>query len=530
MNKTTKKVGILLLVIIILPVILLTLNEVSSLSDNEKVLETIYTNQLEAVLFSVNQYSEDVVSSWASRVDELLDKVAGKDDKPGSKMIDSLLEDIPSLVGLFIVDSVNDEQIKIYPDEISFIFTQDIFDSLNTVIQKILADNQKLITRLYTYKRGGYRKIEPISSSINDENSVLIFIEETPDKFNRLTALIINSNEFIQRILSPKIQEIAGDEFVISIFKNDFQFNSNKQPNRQEVQQERELWIFPDYKIGISLIGQSIEDIVQQRAINNFILIFLLTIVLIVGVWFVYRNVRKEIDLAQVKSDFVSNVSHELRTPLALISMFSETLEMNRVKTEEKRQEYYRIISNEANRLGRIVNTILNFSKMEAGQRKFFFEEKDLNEIVEQIFDNYKFHLTNQNFKFTFAPNENLPKIKIDEEAASEAIINLIDNAVKYSNNNKEIVITTGSDYKFVFVEVTDRGIGISSIDQKKIFDKFFRVSTGLVHNAKGTGLGLSLVKSVMDAHIGKVRVNSKLSEGSTFTLLFPVINNNQEL
>ena len=274
MNSTTKKVGILLLVIIILPVILLTLNEVSSLSDNEKVLETIYTNQLEAVLFSVNQYSEDIVSSWASRVDELLDKADGKDDKTGSKMIDSLLEDIPSLVGLFIADSMTDEHIKIYPDEISSIFTRHVFDSLNIVTRKILADNLKLITRLYTYKRGGYRKIEPITSSINNENSLLMFIEETPDKLNRLTVLVINSNEFIQRILSPKIQEIAGDEFVISIFKNDFRFNSNKQTSRPNVQQERQLWIFPDYKIGISLIGRSIEDIVQQRAINNFILIF----------------------------------------------------------------------------------------------------------------------------------------------------------------------------------------------------------------------------------------------------------------
>lgn len=527
MNKTTKKVGILLLVIIILPVILLTLNELNSLSDNEKVLETIYTNQLEAVLFSVNQYSEDIVSSWASRVDELLDKASGKDGITSSIMIDSLLEDIPSLVGIFIADSVKDEQIEIYSDEINFVFTQSVYDSLNSLARKILADNANLITRLYTYKRGGYRKIEPIDSTASDENSFLIFIEETPDKINRLTVLKINSNEFILRILSPKIQETAGDEFVISIFKNDFQFNSNKQQTRQQVQQERELWIFPEYKIGISLIGQSIENIVEQRAINNFILIFLLAVVLLVGVWFVYRNVRREVDLAQVKSDFVSNVSHELRTPLALISMFSETLEMNRVKSEEKRQEYYTIISNEANRLGRIVNTILNFSKMEAGQRKYYFAEKDLNKIVGQIFDTYKFHLTNQKFNFNFTPEESLPKIKIDEEAASEAIINLIDNAVKYSDNIKEITITTGSEFNFVSVEVNDKGIGISSIDQKKIFEKFYRVSTGLVHNAKGTGLGLSLVKSVMDAHNGKVWVKSKLGDGSTFKLLFPVSNKN---
>jgi two-component system phosphate regulon sensor histidine kinase PhoR len=131
--------------------------------------------------------------------------------------------------------------------------------------------------------------------------------------------------------------------------------------------------------------------------------------------------------------------------------------------------------------------------------------------------------LKNKNFQFNFSPDENLPKIKIDEEAVSEAIINLIDNAVKYSDDKKEIIIKTGTDYNFAYVEVSDKGIGISSEDQKKIFDKFFRVSTGLVHNAKGTGLGLTLVKHIMDAHYGKIRLKSKLGEGSTFILLFPI-------
>ncbi len=116
---------------------------------------------------------------------------------------------------------------------------------------------------------------------------------------------------------------------------------------------------FPDYKIGISLIGQTIEELVQQRALTNILLIGLLTLVLILGVWIVYRNIKKEVEIAQIKSDFVSNVSHELRTPLSLISMFSETLEMDRVKTEEKKREYYSIISQEANRLSKIVNSIL---------------------------------------------------------------------------------------------------------------------------------------------------------------------------
>ncbi|UCH65563.1 MAG: HAMP domain-containing histidine kinase, partial [Ignavibacterium sp.] len=290
-----------------------------------------------------------------------------------------------------------------------------------------------------------------------------------------------------------------------------------------KVQQERALWIFPNYKVGISLVGSTIEDLVKDRVVTNIILISLLTLVLIVGVYIVYRNIKREVEIAQIKSDFVSNVSHELRTPLSLISMFAETLEMGRAKTEEKKYEYYSIISREANRLGRIVNTILNFSKMEAGKRKYHIEEKDLNIVIEKIFENYSFHLRNKGFEFIYNPAENLPTVNIDEEAVSEAVINLIDNAVKYSPDKKQIEINTGIDSTYEFVEVADKGIGISHEDQRKIFDKFFRVSSALVHDTKGTGLGLSIVKHVMDAHGGRVVLKSKQGVGSSFQLLFPV-------
>jgi len=524
MNKTVKKIGIILLFIIILPVILLTFNELNTLSDNEKVLEEIYADQLEAVLFSVNQYSEDVVSSWATQIDILLEKLEHTDGYKSKELIDSFFNNYPSLAMIMLADSIKDERlIFIYASETSFVYNE-LKVELNNEYQKILSANEKTIRRLYTYKRGNYRKIETMRSDSLKDTEFLVFLNEAPNR-NELRGIILYPQMFIYRILSPKIQEVGQDEFVISIFNREknFQFNSAKGSPVKTIQQERSLWIFPEYKVGITIKGKTIEEVVRDRAVTNIVMISLLALILIIGVWIVYRNVKREVELAQIKSDFVSSVSHELRTPLALISMFSETLEMNRVKSDEKRQEYYSIISQEANRLGRIVNTILNFSKMEAGKRKFQFEEKDLNEIVEQMFSNYKFHLKNKNFQFDFFPGENIPKVKTDQEAVSEAIINLIDNAVKYSDDKKEIIIKTGTDYNFAYIEVADKGIGISSEDQKKIFDKFFRVSTGLVHNAKGTGLGLTLVKHIMDAHNGKIRLKSKLGEGSTFILLFPI-------
>ena len=148
-----------------------------------------------------------------------------------------------------------------------------------------------------------------------------------------------------------------------------------------------------------------------------------------------------------------------------------------------------------------------------------------MNTVIGKIFENYSFHLKNKGFQFNYNPGDKLPALNIDEEAVSEAVINLIDNAVKYSPDIKQIEIKTGIDSTFEFVEVTDKGFGISHEDQRKVFDKFFRVSSALVHDTKGTGLGLSIVKHVMDAHGGKVTVHSKAGVGSSFKLLFPVNN-----
>ena len=224
-----------------------------------------------------------------------------------------------------------------------------------------------------------------------------------------------------------------------------------------------------------------------------------------------------------MKSDFVSNVSHELRTPLSMIRMFAETLEMGRVRTEEKKQEYYSIIRQETSRLSRIVSSILNFSKIEAGKRNYNFVETFLNDIVESVFTSYKTHLEQNGFKTVITKDETIPVQKLDEEAVSEAVVNLLDNAVKYSKDKKEISVRTGFDKDFSFVEIQDYGIGIPKEDQKKIYEKFFRVSSGLVHNVKGTGLGLSIVKHVIDAHKGKIELKSEPGEGSTFRLKFPL-------
>lgn len=523
MNKTVKRIVIILIILILLPAVFLTVNEFLSLKQNEEVILKIYSNQLDVILYSVNQYSEDVVSDWASRIDKFHDDLSNFNDAQIHSSIDSFYNQFPSLSIIFVADSLN--------SDIKLIVKKEDNNSLNKLgelkesAKIILFENQQIIKRLLTYKEAGYRKLEPVKSDTTLDGSILLFIEETPEGMKRITGMIIDPKEFIYRILSPKLQEVAQQEFLISVFNREenYQFNSSKDFKIGEVQQSKSLWIFPSYQIGISLVGQTIEDLVQQRALTNILLIGLLTFVLILGVWIIYRNIKKEVELAQIKSNFVSNVSHELRTPLSLISMFSETLEMDRVKTEGKKKEYYSIISQEANRLGKIVNSILNFSKMEAGKRHYNFVDSYLNDVAENVYRSYKFHLEQKGFTFNIFKDESIPIIKLDEEAVSEAIVNLVDNAVKYSVNNKEINVRTGLESEYAFVEVEDKGIGIPEKDQKKIFDKFFRVSSGNVHNVKGSGLGLSIVKHIVDAHKGKIELISEVGKGSKFKLLFPL-------
>ena len=226
-----------------------------------------------------------------------------------------------------------------------------------------------------------------------------------------------------------------------------------------------------------------------------------------------------------MKSDFVSNVSHELRTPLALIRMYAETLEMGRVTNAKKREEYYKIINKESERLTRLINNILNFSRIESGRKEYIFQEADLNSIIQETIDIYSYHVKSKGFVLHVELTGDLPAIYADAEAITECIINLLDNAVKYSGEEKCIKISSGKIADDVYVDIVDKGIGISQKDLQHIFDKFYRVSSGMVHNTKGSGLGLTLVQHIVKAHSGEIKVESNPGKGTSFRILFSAKN-----
>jgi signal transduction histidine kinase len=233
--------------------------------------------------------------------------------------------------------------------------------------------------------------------------------------------------------------------------------------------------------------------------------------------------VNKEVALAKLKSDFVSNVSHELRTPLALIRLYAETLELGRISTSEKKQQYYRIIRKESERLTSLINNILDFSRIEAGRKEYEFRETDIAELVRNTLDSYRYQIEQQGFALEENIQSNLPRLEVDREAIARALVNLINNALKYSNDDKFLGVKLYRENGVVKLEVADHGIGIGRNDQAKIFEKFYRAGDPLVHNTKGSGLGLSLVRHISEAHGGDISVESTPGKGSKFILSLPV-------
>jgi signal transduction histidine kinase len=228
--------------------------------------------------------------------------------------------------------------------------------------------------------------------------------------------------------------------------------------------------------------------------------------------------------LSRMKADFVSNVSHELRTPLASIRVFGEFLKLGRVKEPKKIQEYGEYIETESRRLTQLINNILDFSRIESGQKTYHFEDADLTEIVDETLKSFDVRLSQNGFSVNLEmPEEPLPLAKVDSAAIAQALVNLLDNAAKYSGDSKEIDVRVAKKDEFITIAISDRGIGIPPQEQDKIFEKFYRVSTGLVHDVKGSGLGLSIVQHIIEAHQGKVTVRSKQGNGTTFTIYLPI-------
>jgi signal transduction histidine kinase len=280
----------------------------------------------------------------------------------------------------------------------------------------------------------------------------------------------------------------------------------------------RDVW-----RLRVGYGNESIEDIVTASTRPQKALLAMLALALGLGVFFVARAAAREVRLAELKSNFVSSVSHDLKTPLALIQLFAETLELGRLKSTDRAMEYYRIINSEARKLTRLIDNILDFSKMEAGLRPYKVGMQDLAQLTERVLAALASQFKQNQFKVEYEQTSPVPPVMIDADAVEQAIENLLTNAMKYSGESRDILVRVGTVDGLACVSVTDRGIGIPRGQQRKIFRKFYRIEADAVTGPQGCGLGLAIVDHTMRGHGGHVRVESEPDRGSTFTLCFPI-------
>jgi signal transduction histidine kinase len=282
-------------------------------------------------------------------------------------------------------------------------------------------------------------------------------------------------------------------------------------------------YVFPDLTLAIKYQGTTVADLGSRFLRYNYTVLAALSLLMAGGIWLTYRNISREMRLARLKSDFVANVSHELRTPLALIRLYAETLELGRLTAKEKYQEYFRIIREESERLTALINNILDFSRIEAGRKEYEFKETNLAELVRSTLESYRFQIQQHGFAFEENICADIPPLSVDREAIARSLLNLVNNALKYSKDQKYIGVRLYRSNGSVNLEVCDHGIGIPANEHEKIFEKFYRCGDPLVHNVKGSGLGLSLVRHIARAHGGDVLVESAPEKGSKFTIALPM-------
>ena len=275
-----------------------------------------------------------------------------------------------------------------------------------------------------------------------------------------------------------------------------------------------------------ALYLQRPEQLQQSARVVRQTLTFLIAAALAViafGGWLVVTDVRRQLALAQQKTDFVSNVSHELKTPLTSIRMFAELMQNGRGESTAKHPQYLRIIMVEAERLTRLINNVLDFARLERKQKQFDKRPLDLLAVIERVWEGHELHLQESGFTTRWQAAPGPYPVVGDEDAFAQILVNLLSNAEKYSGERKEVELHTYLDGGHACVSVLDRGVGVPTGDERKIFESFYRAHDSLSSGIQGSGLGLTLAQQLAREHGGEIVYRAREGGGSDFTLRLPL-------
>lgn len=245
----------------------------------------------------------------------------------------------------------------------------------------------------------------------------------------------------------------------------------------------------------------------------------------ILGIYIISINyMMRQKKIADIKTDFINNMSHEFKTPLATISVATDSLSNDKIATDADKVKYYAgLIKQENLRMKKQVENVLNMSKLERNEMQLFLKETNVRELIKKITESFRLIVEERNGILSTNFTAEQYNFKIDEFHISNALINLLDNANKYSPDTPEINIKTRNEGNWYVIEISDKGMGMDAENKARIFEKFFREETGNIHNVKGQGLGLSYVKKIIEIHKGQILVDSQKDKGSTFTVKLPM-------
>jgi two-component system phosphate regulon sensor histidine kinase PhoR len=282
---------------------------------------------------------------------------------------------------------------------------------------------------------------------------------------------------------------------------------------------------FADSEEALALIVPNYRNIVIRQMFWKFAGAIFFTLMIISAFYITVRTLIVQKKLSEIKNDFINNMTHEFKTPLATISLAVDALRNEKVAQDRQKSAYFSAIIKEENkRMNKQVEAILQAALLDRQELQLNLQPVHVHEIIQDVTDNFKLQLEEKNGRADLQLNAKNDLLEVDEVHFSNLISNLVDNAIKYSNDNLIIKIITHNTRKNLIIRMEDNGIGMSKETQRRIFEKFYRAHTGNLHNVKGFGLGLSYVKTIVDAHFGKIKVESTVGKGTSFTMEFPLL------
>ena len=349
-----------------------------------------------------------------------------------------------------------------------------------------------------------------------------VFINK-PAGTERCVVLVVRPAELEKQFLLPALQLADwAKDFTIAVRRD-----STGAVSQQELissKMRKTAVLFPSREINVSSQKGSTVEFLGIRAPFLSIGFAILVIgIIALGIFIIYRDIRREGELSKMKSEFISNVSHELKTPIAAIRMLADNLRESRIESEVRRMEYYELISKEGARLSHLIDNILDFSRIEERKKSFRLEIHNLSQIVSDTACQFKSLVEERAQTISVEAQEALPEILVDTDAIALAVFNLLDNAVKYSERDTPVCVRVRRSDNSLCIEVEDHGVGIPKMEQEKIFGKFYRVHDHGGRKIPGSGIGLTLVREIAQAHKGQANVHSQLGVGSTFQILLPL-------